>query len=299
MNHAPVTTASKKKESSTSPQSQRIHVQCSMLSALPRKDAAAATWSYAQLPSRTPTPTTHPQAVLCEASRAFAEQSFFELRLGGWVTGPPCPPPIHLAEASAAPKAGCFSILWGEGQIHLTPSPRFGDHRIDDHRASAAAFEAPYTGHPVSVGCLRPRSSSEDMDCSEGLWPSCAASFSSGFLHPPFSRSFKIRRDWTKIGGGGAIKATKSSAALHIYVRPVLQEVSPRFILVKKTNLFIAEALLCKISNCFNSRVAKHQMTKWTMQNSLSSRKATRNYWRCQLCVRYAATVPAYAWGFQ
>ena len=32
---------------------------------------------------------------------------------------------------------------------------------------------------------------------------------------PPFSRSFKIRRDWTKIGGGGAIKATKSSAAAH------------------------------------------------------------------------------------
>lgn len=84
---------------------------------------------------------------------------------------------------------------------------------IDDHRASAAAFQAPYTGHPVSVGCLGPRSSFQDMDCSEGLWLSCAAAFSSGFLHPPFSRSFKIRRDWTKIGGGGAIKATKSSAA--------------------------------------------------------------------------------------
>ena len=64
MKHATVTTASKKKESSTSPQSQRIHVQCSMLATLPRKGAAAATW-----PSRTPTPTTHPQAVLCEASR--------------------------------------------------------------------------------------------------------------------------------------------------------------------------------------------------------------------------------------
>lgn len=53
-----------------------MYVQWSMLATLPKKAAASSTWSYAQLASRTATPTTHPQtnAVLCEASCAFGSR---------------------------------------------------------------------------------------------------------------------------------------------------------------------------------------------------------------------------------
>ena len=112
---------------------------------------------------------------------------------------------------------------------------------IDDHRASAAAFQAPYTGHPVSVGCLGPRSSFQDMDCSEGLWLSCAAAFSSGFssssIQSVVQNTTRLDEDrWRGCHQGDQVFScgTQGPDILHIYVRPVLQEVSPGFILVKK-----------------------------------------------------------------